>query len=54
MHGDHLGDTGWTVAVISDGIGEEVVPDEVRVLEKVPSHHGFTLQQGWFDFVSCD
>ncbi|MFL9828919.1 isocitrate/isopropylmalate family dehydrogenase, partial [Rhodoplanes sp. SY1] len=45
----------YRVAVIpGDGIGKEVVPEGVRVLEKVAKRHGFGLQLDWFDFSSCD
>ena len=45
----------YRIAVIpGDGIGREVVPEGVRVLEKAASRHGFSLQLDWFDFASCD
>ena len=45
----------YRIAVIpGDGIGKEVVPEGVRVLEKAAKHFGFTLQLDWFDFASCD
>jgi tartrate dehydrogenase/decarboxylase/D-malate dehydrogenase len=45
----------YRVAVVpGDGIGKEVVPEGVRVLEQVAKRHGFTLQLDWFDFSSCD
>jgi tartrate dehydrogenase/decarboxylase/D-malate dehydrogenase len=45
----------YRIAVIpGDGIGKEVVPEGVRVLEKVAKQHGFELQQDWFDFASYD
>ncbi|NNM74795.1 tartrate dehydrogenase [Enterovirga aerilata] len=45
----------YRVAVIpGDGIGKEVVPEGVRVLEKAASRHGFELQLDWFDFASWD
>src|SRR5919205_611826 len=45
----------YRIAVIpGDGIGKEVVPEGIRVLEKAAQRHGFTLQQDWFDFASCD
>ena len=37
-----------------DGIGKEVVPEGIRVLEKVARSHGFELKQDWFDFASAD
>ncbi|MDE4911441.1 tartrate dehydrogenase [Methylobacterium sp. 092160098-2] len=45
----------YRIAVIpGDGIGKEVVPEGVRVLEQAAKHHGFSLQLDWFDFASCD
>jgi tartrate dehydrogenase/decarboxylase/D-malate dehydrogenase len=43
------------IAVIpGDGIGKEVVPEGVRVLEASARRHGFSLDLDWFDFASCD
>ncbi|MCP8940804.1 tartrate dehydrogenase [Alsobacter sp. SYSU M60028] len=43
------------VAVIAgDGIGKEVVPEGLRVLEAAAKRWGFTLQQDSFDFASYD
>src|ERR1700740_1148229 len=43
------------VAVIpGDGIGKEVVPEGVRVLEAAAKKFGFELRQDHFDFASCD
>ena len=45
----------YRIAVIpGDGIGKEVVPEGVRVLEKAAKRHGFELALDWFDFASCD
>jgi tartrate dehydrogenase/decarboxylase/D-malate dehydrogenase len=45
----------YRIAVIpGDGIGQEVVPEGIRVLETAAKKHGFTLQQDWFDFANCD
>ena len=45
----------YRIAVIpGDGIGNEVVPEGVRVLEKAAGKFGFELRQDWFDFASCD
>ncbi|HVL73303.1 MAG TPA: tartrate dehydrogenase [Beijerinckiaceae bacterium] len=45
----------YRIAVIpGDGIGKEVVPEGVRVLEAAAKAHGFELQLDWFDFASCD
>ncbi len=43
------------IAVIAgDGIGKEVVPEGLRVLEAAAARHGFELQLDTFDFASCD
>ncbi|KQT84234.1 tartrate dehydrogenase [Methylobacterium sp. Leaf466] len=43
------------IAVIAgDGIGKEVMPEGVRVLERVAERFGFTLDLDVFDFASCD
>src|SRR5579864_4404102 len=45
----------YRIAVIpGDGIGKEVVPEGVRVLEAAAKRFGFTLALDWFDFASCD
>jgi tartrate dehydrogenase/decarboxylase/D-malate dehydrogenase len=45
----------YRIAVIpGDGIGREVVPEGVRVLQAAASQFGFTLQLEEFDFASCD
>ena len=45
----------YRIAVIpGDGIGQEVVPEGVRVLEKAAKRFGFAIEQRWFDFASCD
>ncbi|KQP30409.1 tartrate dehydrogenase [Methylobacterium sp. Leaf102] len=45
----------YRIAVVpGDGIGNEVVPEGVRVLEAAARRHGFTLDLDWFDFASCD
>jgi tartrate dehydrogenase/decarboxylase / D-malate dehydrogenase len=45
----------YRIAVIpGDGIGKEVVPEGVRVLETAAKRFGFELKQDWFDFASCD
>jgi tartrate dehydrogenase/decarboxylase/D-malate dehydrogenase len=45
----------YRVAVIpGDGIGKEVVPEGVRVLEAAAKKYGFEVRQDWFDFASCD
>jgi tartrate dehydrogenase/decarboxylase/D-malate dehydrogenase len=43
------------IAIIpGDGIGKEVVPEGVRVLEAAAKKFGFELRQDHFDFASCD
>ena len=45
----------YRIAVIpGDGIGKEVMPEGVRVLEKAASRFGFTLELDTFDFSSWD
>ena len=45
----------YRIAVIAgDGIGKEVVPEGLRVLEKAAGKHGFELELDTFDFASCD
>jgi tartrate dehydrogenase/decarboxylase/D-malate dehydrogenase len=45
----------YRIAVIpGDGIGKEVVPEGIRVLEQAAKRFGFTLKSDWFDFASCD
>lgn len=45
----------YRIAVIpGDGIGKEVVPEGVRVLEKAAERFGFQVTFDWFDFSSCD
>src|ERR1700748_898434 len=45
----------YRVAVIpGDGIGKEVVPQGVRVLEAAAKKFGFELRLDDFDFASCD
>lgn len=42
------------IAVIpGDGIGTEVVPEGIRVLEAVASHYAIDLEWEWFEFSSC-
>ena len=43
------------IAVIpGDGIGKEVMPEGVRVLEAAAKKFGFELRNDDFDFASCD
>jgi tartrate dehydrogenase/decarboxylase/D-malate dehydrogenase len=45
----------YTISVIpGDGIGKEVMPEGIRVLERAASRFGFSIEQQWHDFASCD
>ncbi len=45
----------YTIGVIAgDGIGKEVMPEGVRVLEAAASRFGFEINQQWHDFANCD
>jgi len=45
----------YRIAVIpGDGIGKEVMPEGVRVLERAASLFGFEIEQHWHDFACCD
>jgi len=45
----------YTVSVIAgDGIGKEVMPEGIRVLEAAGKRFGFEVEQQWHDFASCD
>ncbi len=45
----------YRIAVIpGDGIGKEVVPEGVRVLEAAGKRHGFAVDLDWYDFSSYD
>src|ERR1700744_3540348 len=45
----------YEIAVIpGDGIGKEVVPDGIRVLEAAGKKFGFGLEEAWHDFASDD
>ncbi len=45
----------YTVSIIpGDGIGKEVMPEGVRVLERAAALYGFTVEQQWHDFANCD
>ena len=50
-----MSDNRYKIAVIAgDGIGKEVVPEGLRVLEAVASKYEIGLQLDEFDFASCD
>jgi tartrate dehydrogenase/decarboxylase/D-malate dehydrogenase len=45
----------YAISVIpGDGIGKEVMPEGMRVLEKAASLYGFEIEQKWHDFACCD
>lgn len=45
----------YRIAVIAgDGIGKEVVPEGLRVLQTAAKLYGFEIQAESFDFASCD
>jgi tartrate dehydrogenase/decarboxylase/D-malate dehydrogenase len=45
----------YRIAVIpGDGIGQEVVPEGIRVLEAAGQKFRFEVKQDWMDFASCD
>jgi tartrate dehydrogenase/decarboxylase/D-malate dehydrogenase len=49
------GQRNYSISVIpGDGIGKEVLPEGIRVLERAAQLYGFTLEQTWHDFASCD
>lgn len=55
MGSEMTGQRNYTIAVIpGDGIGKEVMPEGIRVLEAAAAHFGFALDQQWHDFASCD
>lgn len=45
----------YRIAIIpGDGIGKEVMPEGVRVLERACRLFGFEIEQRWLDFGNCD
>ncbi|MEO6715831.1 MAG: tartrate dehydrogenase [Novosphingobium sp.] len=45
----------YTIGIIAgDGIGKEVMPEGIRVLEAAASRFGFEIKQEWHDFANCD
>jgi len=45
----------YRIAVIAgDGIGKEVMPEGVRVLETAAKRFGFAVDLEWHDFANCD
>jgi tartrate dehydrogenase/decarboxylase/D-malate dehydrogenase len=50
-----MADNHTTIAVIAgDGIGKEVVPEGIRVLEAAASRFELDLRFDEYDFASCD
>jgi tartrate dehydrogenase/decarboxylase/D-malate dehydrogenase len=48
-------DRNYKISVIpGDGIGKEVMPEGVRVIERAAGLYGFTVEQAWHDFANCD
>lgn len=55
MFESNKADRTYRIAVIpGDGIGKEVVPEGIRVLEVAAKKFGFSLHLDEFDFASCD
>jgi tartrate dehydrogenase/decarboxylase/D-malate dehydrogenase len=55
MTTEATGARAYKIAVIpGDGIGKEVMPEGVRVLERAAQLFGFTVEQQWHEFASCD
>jgi tartrate dehydrogenase/decarboxylase/D-malate dehydrogenase len=51
----NIAERAYRIAVIpGDGIGKEVVPEGLRVLEAAARTYGFSLELHQFDFASCD
>ncbi|MET0364208.1 MAG: tartrate dehydrogenase [Sphingobium sp.] len=49
------GTRNYVISVIpGDGIGKEVMPEGIRVLEKAGALYGFSIEQQWHDFACCD
>lgn len=49
------GSRDYVISVIpGDGIGTEVMPEGIRVLEKAAALYGFSIEQQWHDFACCD
>ena len=43
-----------TSVIPGDGIGKEVMPEGIRVLERGASLYGFSIEQTWQDFACCE
>jgi len=49
------GSRSYRIAVIpGDGIGKEVMPEGIRVLEAAAARFGFAIELQWHDFACCD
>jgi len=45
----------YRIAVIpGDGIGTEVMPEGIRVLQAAAAAYGFKIEEQWHDFACCD
>ncbi len=50
-----MSDRTHKIAVIpGDGIGKEVMPEGIRVMEKIAAKHDITIEWQWFDFASAE
>ena len=43
-----------TSVIPGDGIGKEVMPEGIRVLDRGASLYGFSIEQTWQDFACCE
>ncbi|WP_240338798.1 isocitrate/isopropylmalate family dehydrogenase, partial [Pseudomonas viridiflava] len=41
-------------AIAGDGIGQEVLPEGVRVVQAAAARHGIELEFEYFEWASCD
>lgn len=54
-HRKLTGARSYRIAVIpGDGIGKEVIPEGTRALVAASARYGFTIEEQWHDFASCD
>lgn len=50
-----MSDRTHKIAVIpGDGIGKEVMPEGIRVMEKIAAKHDIKIEWQWFDFASAE
>jgi len=55
MSGAAGAERSYRIAMIpGDGIGKEVMPEGVRVLERAAKLFGFRIDEAWHDFACCD